>query len=518
VMARRNVTDRAHRYRANALAPAGARVCALCGSRSNLMVDHKDGHPDHTTRGNLQWLCRGCNTAKGLWYKQIGKGRLTHQYNPAEGVPSYQQYAWAVAQHSRGEHDEGGAIIHATPVEVRREYASRIASVKRSRGRMADDERWNPIFGRTSTHYTRASGGKFQKVEGGDVKAARRASLVAARREKAELAKQKREGSAAERKREGARLRESKLPEWQQRMHLREGNPGVVIRKVGKLWRAYLSKQDANLRRNEIAAAVSREKLMASLKRNPASAAAGARNPSSRVAGIKAGGKLHGASDERLDRLADEWIKTQGYLGLSIPHERDQYRAGLQDAVDDYRRARKRNPSDGAAEAFKEFHGHESEELVSVKQKVHFHTHLAGAGELRGMSVKPIGHGLEERHIGGLKGALLAFNEAKNQLFVRGGDQFMSESELGKFGIRKPHHELETLGKLTALDYFTNKTHLGSEGGRAVYNHKLRTTNQDGKHVVVTIARYPDLIYRVLDQQFEFSGGSYIIRAEGIDK
>ena len=36
--------------------------------------------------------------------------------------------------------------------------------------------------------------------------------------------------------------------------------------------------------------------------------------------------------------------------------------------------------------------------------------------------------------------------------------------------------------------------------------------------MVVTIARYPDLIYRVRDEQLEFSGGSYEIRAEGIDK
>ena len=93
----------------------------------------------------------------------------------------------------------------------------------------------------------------------------------------------------------------------------------------------------------------------------------------------------------------------------------------------------------------------------------------------------------------------------------------MSDAELKKFGIRNPH-EIETLGKVTALDYFTTKTHLGSEGGTAVYAHRLRTTNQDGQHVTVTIARYPDLIYRVMDQQFEFSGGSYEIRAEGIDK
>jgi predicted RNA-binding Zn-ribbon protein involved in translation (DUF1610 family) len=138
------VTDRAHRYRAQRLAPAGQKVCALCGSKKNVVPDHKDGHPDHTTPGNLQWLCKSCNTAKGFWMRNHGKGRLTHQYNPAEGVPTYKQYAFAVATHTPGAHDEGGPIIHATPKKLRSEYARQIADAKRSRARLADDERWNP--------------------------------------------------------------------------------------------------------------------------------------------------------------------------------------------------------------------------------------------------------------------------------------------------------------------------------------------------------------------------------------
>ena len=36
--------------------------------------------------------------------------------------------------------------------------------------------------------------------------------------------------------------------------------------------------------------------------------------------------------------------------------------------------------------------------------------------------------------------------------------------------------------------------------------------------MIVKIARYPDLIYRVMDEQFEVSGGSYEILREGINK
>ena len=71
---------------------------------------------------------------------------------------------------------------------------------------------------------------------------------------------------------------------------------------------------------------------------------------------------------------------------------------------------------------------------------------------------------------------------------------------------------------MTNIGYKTNKTHLGDEGGEAVYVHKFRTTNDNGKHVTVRIARYPDLIYDVRNEQLLFSGGSYEILREGINK
>jgi hypothetical protein len=175
----------------------------------------------------------------------------------------------------------------------------------------------------------------------------------------------------------------------------------------------------------------------------------------------------------------------------------------------------KRNPSTSAAKAFESFHGYEPTERITVKQEVHHHKHLAAAGELVGLQVKTLKG--DVRKIEGLGKALLCFNEEQNQLFIRGGDQFLSASELKKFGA-DGGHELETLGQIVGVAYFTNKTHLGDEGGEAIYSHKFRTTNEAGRHVTVTIARYPWLNYRVLDQQLEISGGSYTIRAEGIDK
>ena len=110
-------------------------------------------------------------------------------------------------------------------------------------------------------------------------------------------------------------------------------------------------------------------------------------------------------------------------------------------------------------------------------------------------------------------GSLLSFNEQKNQLFVVGGDQSVN---LTDYGLMHPH-EVETLGRVRDIGYDGEKHHLGAEGGKALYIHRFRTTNENGEHVIVDVARYPDLIYRVRDKRLEFSGGSYTIRREGID-
>lgn len=178
-------------------------------------------------------------------------------------------------------------------------------------------------------------------------------------------------------------------------------------------------------------------------------------------------------------------------------------------------RRRKKNPAEEAAAGYREFHGKDPEESVTVTKQVHFHRHLSGAGTLTSLVVNAI----DKEHVvtlSGFRGALLAFNERKNQLFIEGGDQRV---RLQDFGIDpKAAHELETLGRVKKIGYDTDKKHLGKEGGDATYVHEFGTTNEDGEHVRVKIARHPDLIYRVRDEQLEFSGGSYTIMAEGIDR
>jgi hypothetical protein len=179
------ITDRAKRYRANADPPPGPRICNFCAAERNIDIDHVTGDESDGTPENKIFLCRPCNAAKGFQQKNAKIGTRTRQYNPnapptftqfyqaglvligAEkgsvkrataivkatspsrradfarqiekrirknpAPPSYEQYVHAVTTHSRGSHDEGGKIIHATPPALRREYAQQIASLKASR-------------------------------------------------------------------------------------------------------------------------------------------------------------------------------------------------------------------------------------------------------------------------------------------------------------------------------------------------------------------------------------------------
>jgi len=396
---------------------------------------HLDGDESHGEPANLAYGCRSCNGLLSAAFKRAGIGRPTNQYNPAKaGAPTFEQYMWAVTHHTRTEHDEGGAVIHATPKHLRIKYAQRIADGK---------SRSNPwSFSRPDARRTTpASGGIAHHT----AKMGRRPAVAKAKGKKAAGASPMPDEAALQ-------------AGFKRGLSLREilGNPAMGDGEAGQ--------------------------HAASL------------HPSDRAKALK----RHIAEVEMDLRKK----LSKGELAVL----RSRWSAGVK------RGKLKRNPAAGAAEVFEEFHGFEPSEVVTVTKHIHHHEHLAAAGKLTHLDV----WGIDDKghHVTGFKGAFLAFNETKNQLFVEGGDQSVN---LADFGIHSPH-ELETLGRLTDIGYQTNKTHLGSEGGNAVYVHKFRSTNKGGRHVVVKIARYPDLIYDVRNEQLLFSGGSYEIIAEGIDK
>jgi hypothetical protein len=225
---------------------------------------------------------------------------------------------------------------------------------------------------------------------------------------------------------------------------------------------------------------------------------------------------------EELVRYGDRMF----YASLSEGFNSKEARKMADQAVSKKRKQITRhNPAEAAAEAYEKFHGEPPHEFIEITERIHHHGNLWSVGTLRSLVIRTVDKRSEVK-LSRFRGAFLAANEqafkelsrtghARAQLFVKGGDQSVS---LEDFGIDPDRaHEVETLGKVIAVDYETNKVHLGDEGGEAVYHHKFRRTREGDAEVKIHWARYPDVIYRVLDEHIEFSGGSYELIAEGIN-
>lgn len=165
----------------------------------------------------------------------------------------------------------------------------------------------------------------------------------------------------------------------------------------------------------------------------------------------------------------------------------------------------KRNPSEYAAavESSEEFHGTDAHEQFEVKTKIFEHETLSDLGELVSMDILSTNGGVV--HLSEFQGARLAQSPKgfPFQLFIEGGDQ---EVDLSDFDIEVPH-EIEVLGKLKSIKYYTDKKHLGRDGGLANYKHKLGETS----------GKVPHVIYDVMNKTLSIAGGAYTILPEGID-
>jgi len=148
VFFRENLTDRAHRYRANAEPPDGPKVCAFCGSKTKIMVGHLDGHESHNEAENKVWTCRSCNTLHGNALKRARMGKRTAQFNPsksggATNLGEWMQAVGAIRPHKYPDKNAGlsstmktsdaVAMIRATPAHKRSEFASKLASSRSGR-------------------------------------------------------------------------------------------------------------------------------------------------------------------------------------------------------------------------------------------------------------------------------------------------------------------------------------------------------------------------------------------------
>ena len=128
------ITDRAKRYRANRpeVRPSLPKKCNYCGSKRNVVIDHVNGDESDGSKKNLQWLCKSCNTAKGLYDKRNGNGVRTRQYNPSSRGLSkkamLREYNFAILVmrgDEPGDVNKAMQVIESTPASIRSEYTSK---------------------------------------------------------------------------------------------------------------------------------------------------------------------------------------------------------------------------------------------------------------------------------------------------------------------------------------------------------------------------------------------------------
>lgn len=172
-------------------------------------------------------------------------------------------------------------------------------------------------------------------------------------------------------------------------------------------------------------------------------------------------------------------------------------------------RKTKRNPGEdeeflAAADASEEFHGTPAKEVIKVESEHFEHDNLADCGELVALGIRSVNGGMVT--LKGFEGARLARSPKgfAPQLFIEGGDQSV---DLSAFDI-EDEHELEELGELKWITYFTDKKHLGKrDGGVANYKH---TFGENG-------GRRPMVVYDTINETLTIVGGQYTILPEGID-
>ena len=512
---RSNLTDRAKRYRAQN-AVRGEHRCVLCNARGRLDVMHLDGNESHGEPANLAHGCRSCNGKLAAAFKRIGAGVPTNQYNPAKGgVPSFAQYCWAVTQQQHsGEHGEAGAVIHATPRSKRIDYARRIADMKSSRRNM-----WP--FGEGQILGSRVYHGKARG-------SARRASApkLTARQE-----------AKARREQESERL-ESKLSDRElnrklQQHYARGGNlaeylqanPG--LRPLAKLYREYEQivqriGSERNVKRLQSLIdkrdMVARELARLGFRVNP-----GQNNPDPVTASFlgeqlgkvasKLKKKVTGNPGESVKVTIAPSARRKGSFDVFVGGVHRVTKPTLKGAEGYAQRIQQANPADAAASMYQKFHGRPSGEVVQVDEPVHYHAHLAALGELEKLTVKSNDGGLVD--LEGFGDAVLCSNERGTQLYIEGGDQAV---KLSAFGIGKPYHDVEDLGEVTKLWYFTTKDHLGEQGGEASYHHTLSEEKKTRMAYWFGECRVPKprLLYDTLNQSLAFAGGEYTVEPEGI--
>jgi len=185
----------------------------------------------------------------------------------------------------------------------------------------------------------------------------------------------------------------------------------------------------------------------------------------------------------------------------------------------------RRNPALESDALYEDFHGAPPTETLAISESFHVHEHLGGLGDLVLIQV---------RLMGGTKAGALATlnapdpnraddediirvagNEARNQMYLVGGDQAINLKSLGyrdSFDVSHDGEEFEAtdikdhmvLGEIEKLTYQTEKKF--DKFKTIDYFHEL------GEDTKVR----PFLTYDTLSKHMGIAGGEYVIRDVGI--
>lgn len=186
---------------------------------------------------------------------------------------------------------------------------------------------------------------------------------------------------------------------------------------------------------------------------------------------------------------------------------------------------RRRNPEVESDAVYESFHGVPPTETVEVEERFHVHGHLGGLGDLVSIQIRIMG-GTKEGALATIKApdpnkanendiVLVSSNEARNQMYLVGGDQDIDLASLGfreSFMVKHDGEEFEAtdirdhmiLGEIQKLTYQTEKKF--DDFKTIDYFHKL------GEDTKIR----PFLAYEPLSKHMSVYGGEYSIHDVGL--
>jgi len=170
--------------------------------------------------------------------------------------------------------------------------------------------------------------------------------------------------------------------------------------------------------------------------------------------------------------------------------------------------ASRRNPADGAAALYEEFHGVPSESETVITEEIQYHGHLGQLGELIELKVTTLS-GYKVVLDFTNDSVLLCASEDGRQLYFRGGQQDLDLAAI-HMNADEFIKDLMVIGDITEVSYETAKKADGLK--KLTYFHPLK----DKEGAVGTERVYPVLLYDTLNAALSVAGGSYATEERGL--